>query len=79
MENVERLVIERASKSDDFHIKKLLSQHKELDRKVEELANRPFLTDEEEIEFKKLKKEKLKGKDELTRLIESYGKKEMHS
>jgi len=51
----------------------LKRQHRELDRKATELASRLFLTQEEEEELARLKKEKLSLKDEIFRLATQLG------
>ena len=71
MENVEDKVLQEAAQS-NFQIKKLYTQHRELDKKIEDLCNRTYLTEEEQVLAKQLKREKLRGKDRLSRLIAEY-------
>ncbi len=71
MENVDQALLDNALQ-DSFEIKRLYTLHKDLDRKIESLGNRRFLTENEQLMIKQLKKEKLKGKDQLIRLIEQY-------
>lgn len=49
-------------------IKELELQHQDHERRLEELQNRPWLTPDEEVEEKRLKKLKLHLKDEMERL-----------
>jgi len=46
----------------------LLQQHREYERRLEELINKPWLTPEEELEEKRIKKLKLRIKDQIARL-----------
>ena len=52
--------------------KKLWNEHEELNRIVDEMQNKPYLTPEEEVKLKELKLRKLKGKEKLVDMIESY-------
>ena len=56
--------IEELAKS-DHEIRRLWEEHLELDRAIEEMAARPYLTPAEEIELKQMRKRKLLGKDRL--------------
>ncbi len=47
---------------------KLRRQHQEYEKQLEELNNRAWLTPEEEIQEKQIKKLKLRLKDEMVRL-----------
>lgn len=49
-------------------IKDLQVQHQDHERRLEELRGRAFLTPDEEVEEKRLKKLKLHLKDEMERL-----------
>ncbi len=46
----------------------LLQQHREYEQRLEELTNKPWLTPEEELEEKRIKKLKLRIKDQIARL-----------
>ena len=50
-------------------VNEMLNQHQELDNKVTTLSEKTYLTQEEDFELHKLKKEKLRIKDELEALI----------
>ncbi len=54
--------------------KNLWEQHEELDKKVDEMSARVYLTTEEQVELKRLKLLKLRGKEKLVELIEIYKK-----
>ena len=66
MENIERSLIENAiSIKPNPRLVSLYKEHKILNEKVEQLTNRSFLTSNEELELKKLKKEKLNKFEEM--------------
>ncbi len=46
----------------------LLQEHRRYERRLEELLNKSWLTPEEELEEKQLKKLKLRLKDQMARL-----------
>ncbi len=52
--------------------KKLWEEHEELNRIVDEMSNKIYLTPDEEIKLKELKLKKLKGKEKLVEMIEEY-------
>jgi uncharacterized protein YdcH (DUF465 family) len=54
--------------------KALWEEHEELNEKVDEMSARVYLTNEEEIELKRLKLLKLRGKERLIEFIEEYKK-----
>ena len=47
-------------------------QHVELDRKIQSMETRAYLTAEEEIEVRHLKKMKLKAKDEMAQILRKH-------
>ena len=49
---------------------KLYNEHVRLDKKIEVLSNKSFLTPQEEVEFKNMKLKKLQGKNKIMELIE---------
>ncbi len=50
-------------------IEPMLREHRTLDQKVRELSEKAYLTAEEDMEFHRLKKEKLLLKDKLESLL----------
>jgi len=66
------LVKEFAEKYAD--IRELYEKHQSLERELEELAKRPYLTTEEEIREKQIKLEKLYLKERIYELIKKYQK-----
>ncbi|MCX7913255.1 MAG: DUF465 domain-containing protein [Thermodesulfovibrionales bacterium] len=58
------------SQSDEF--KKLYNEHRELDNLLREMDKKSYLTEEEEFEKKRLKKEKLYKKDKMAEYIKNY-------
>jgi len=69
----EEEIIETLKNQDD-EFKKLYSEHRELDSILTEMDRRSYLTDEEELEKKRLKKEKLYKKDRIAEIIREYKK-----
>ncbi len=66
------IVEELLKKNEDF--KKLWEEHEELNRMVDEMSQKVYLTPDEEIKLKELKLKKLKGKEKLVEMIENYKK-----
>jgi uncharacterized protein YdcH (DUF465 family) len=56
--------------SEEF--KKLYEEHLELKHRVEELNKMSFLSPEQELEKKTVQKQKLKGKDRMSQILEQY-------
>ena len=54
------------------HFKELAGQHSELDRKVAELEAKHALSEEEQLEEIRLKKIKLRLKDEMAEIMSRY-------
>lgn len=55
-------------------IRELYEKHQSLERELEELTRRPYLTTEEEIREKQIKLEKLYLKEKIYELIKKYQK-----
>jgi ribosomal-protein-alanine N-acetyltransferase len=66
----EELKRELSTSSEEFQ--KLLRHHHEHERRLAELASKSFLSSDEEIEEKKLKKEKLHLKDRMEEIAREY-------
>jgi len=52
--------------------KKLYQEHLDLKVRVEELNKMNFLSPEQELEKKTVQKQKLKGKDRMSQILEQY-------
>jgi len=70
MEKEEEL-IERLMKEDE-EFKKAKQTHARLEEQLEEFNKKPFLTPNEEIEIKIIKKRKLALKDQMERILRKY-------
>ncbi len=70
MENHERERIERALEH-NFELKKLYDQHVELDAKLKKLGKQGFLTQQEEVEERRLKRLKLRGVEKMLKMAAS--------
>ena len=66
----EELKRELSASNEEFQ--KLLRHHHEHERRLAELASKSFLSSDEEIEEKKLKKEKLHLKDRMEEIAREY-------
>ncbi len=60
------------NQNDEF--RKIHNEHRELDRLLMEMDKKNYLTADEEIEKKRLKKEKLYKKDRIAELVRNYKK-----
>ncbi len=68
--NDEQIVELLKSENEDF--RKLHSEHRHLDTLLSDFHSKHYLTPEEEIEKKRLQKEKLFKKDKMAALIRDY-------
>ncbi len=59
-------------KRENEEFRKLYEEHKKLDDIIDEMNKKPYLTPEEEIEKKRLQKEKLYKKDKIAEFIKQY-------
>ena len=73
MEPWELELIER-HKNDDTELKSCVEEHQRLEREIEELNRRVYLTAEEEYERKELQKRKLAGRDRMDKILNRYRK-----
>jgi len=71
MEEKDKLLIEKHINSDE-ELKKYFEEHILYEKQLDELNKKPFLTQEEEIKQKKLKKLKLAGRDSIEMLLKKY-------
>jgi uncharacterized protein YdcH (DUF465 family) len=67
----EEALIERLMRENEEFLK-AKQAHGELAKQLEELEKRPFLTPQDEIEMKVLKKKKLAYKDQMERILMQY-------
>ncbi|MGE5239970.1 MAG: YdcH family protein [Chloroflexota bacterium] len=61
-------------KKDNDEFRRLYQEHRELDNQLTELSRKHYLTPEEEVEEKRIKKEKLHRKDRIAEMIREYRK-----
>ncbi len=61
-------------KNQNEEFRKILNEHRELDRILAEMDKKYYFTEDEEIERKRLKKEKLYKKDKIAKLVLEYKK-----
>jgi uncharacterized protein YdcH (DUF465 family) len=59
-------------KNENEEFARIYRKHRELDQKVLKLEERRYLTPDEEIQEKKMKKDKLWLKDKMAELIKEY-------
>jgi len=62
-------------KEENEEFRKLVEEHRKLDRYLDEMNKKRYLTSDEEIEKKKLQKKKLYYKDRIAEMIREYRKK----
>lgn len=68
--NDEKIVEVLKTENDDF--RKLYSEHRHLDELLNDFNSKHYLSPEEEIEKKRLQKEKLYKKDKIASFIRDY-------
>ncbi len=61
-------------RSENEEYKKLEGEHHRLNDYLDEMSKKKYLSSEEEIEKKKLQKQKLQFKDRLAQIIREYKK-----
>jgi uncharacterized protein YdcH (DUF465 family) len=62
-------------KGENEEFKRLYQEHRELDNRITEFNKKPHLSTEEEVEKKRIQKEKLYKKDKMAEFIRQYKKK----
>jgi uncharacterized protein YdcH (DUF465 family) len=67
----EEELIERLMKEDKEFLK-TKQTHAQLAKQLEELENKPYLTPQDEMEIKILKKKKLAAKDQMEKILMKY-------
>jgi len=68
MEAKEEALI-RSLAGTDPELRRHYEEHVELKKRLEDLRQKPFLTEEEEIEQKRIQKQKLAGKDRIMEIL----------
>jgi uncharacterized protein YdcH (DUF465 family) len=71
MEEVDELLIKKYIHQDD-ELRKYVEDHEKLEADLENFNKRIYLTAEEEIEKKNLQKRKLRGKEQIFRILAKY-------
>lgn len=71
MKTKDEELIERLMREDEA-FSNAKKAHAELERQLEELEKKPFLTPQDEIEIKIIKKKKLVYKDQMERILMKY-------
>jgi uncharacterized protein YdcH (DUF465 family) len=61
-------------KNENEEFRKLSEEHRNLDGLLEEIDSKRYLTPEEEVDRKKIQKQKLLKKDRMAELIREYKK-----
>jgi len=56
----------------DHQLRKLYEEHLDLEHRLETINQKSHISPEEELEKKNLKKVKLKGRDEIERILRKY-------
>lgn len=59
-------------KKENEDFRRLYEEHRQLDRLLDEINRKPYLTPEEEFEKKRMQKEKLYKKDKMAEMIRQY-------
>lgn len=69
MEKCEIEAIKKLIDAGDYELKKLYEEHVGLDKRVETLSNKNYLSPEEQSEFASIKKRKLQGKERMLCIV----------
>jgi len=65
-------VLIRSLMETDTELRQYYEEHVELKRQSEELQLKPHLTEEEELELKRIQKQKLAGKDRIMEILSRH-------
>ena len=71
MEEKDKLLIEKYSVSDE-ELRKYVEEHAMLEKKLEEFNKKVYLSADEEVQQKKIKKMKLAGRDKIEMILRKY-------
>ncbi|MEW6602517.1 MAG: DUF465 domain-containing protein [Nitrospirota bacterium] len=64
--------IMRILRDENEEYRKLEEEHRKLDQTIDEMLKKKYLTSEEEVEKKKIQKQKLQYKDRMAQIIRDY-------
>lgn len=62
----------------DEHFRELATLHHDYDEKLQRLESKPALTEDEQLEEVRLKKQKLRLKDEMAEIMSRYKTQHVH-
>jgi hypothetical protein len=71
MEKRDKLLIEKHINTDD-ELKKFVEEHILFEKQLDELSEKVYLTPDEEMKQKELKKLKLAGRDKIEEILKKY-------
>ena len=71
MEAKDKLLIEKHIDNDE-ELKSYVEEHILFEEQLDELNKKPYLTQEEEVRKKKIKKLKLSGRDKIEMILKKY-------
>ncbi|MCK5011603.1 MAG: DUF465 domain-containing protein [Deltaproteobacteria bacterium] len=71
MEEKDKLLIEKHIDNDE-ELKSYVEEHILFEKQLGELNKKPYLTQEEEVRKKKIKKLKLSGRDKIEMILRKY-------
>ena len=71
MEQRDLELIEKYKTKDDV-LSNLYKQHIDFEKKLDELENKSYITPEDEMEIRELKKKKLMGRDRMESILRKY-------
>jgi len=66
--------IKNILRNENEEFRKIEEDHRKLDKSLDEMLKKKYLTAEEEVEKKKIQKQKLHYKDRLAELVRDYNK-----
>ncbi len=78
MEPYELELIEKYRKIDE-ELDRLWKEHLEYEKEIEKLLSKPYLTPQEDLMLKELKKKKLAGKTKMINIIQRYSQQEANN